>query len=548
MLSFRTDETNFGQGDREGIRIVPGAGLEVDFKEFTGDSDTLGLWHLHNGGCQGEGTGLEDASGNGRHLLNYGAAVVEDGYRFVHGEMDYMTTAIGAFSGTQSRVTLECWVRQWQSPLDTWSLIAAYHNSGWTNRVAIYALRSSVPANSWIRAWLQVGGSWIGPALWQGPAADAVLAGVSPWHAAAVLDAPTSLRLFVNGTLRATYASGIQGLQTGSYNLMLGTNTLSECPSAILDEVRLSGAARYEADFTPQRLLASGIYSSPTFDAMRIQADWLDLVRTQTVPSGTQSAWELRAADETDAFGDPQAVWEPYGGEPSALPDGRYFQWRATLSASADRLTTPTVRSVETVASEAGYNLYQAAGLGPESLDYAEPWARVGPTVTEVETAALQAGAVHWFGIRPVNAEGIESAVAQGEVRLELGAQGERAPDRPAGTLALCAGPLPLGKVRLDWRYRVGSLGVVPQTFRIFGDRGTGTIDYGTPLGEVAYQEGHGWYTWTSGQMDDGVEYQLAIRAITAAGVWDEQPAVVHATPDAAAPGEVDVLEAEAIL
>jgi len=121
-------------------------------------------------------------------------------------------------------------------------------------------------------------------------------------------------------------------------------------------------------------------------------------------------------------------------------------------------------------------------------------------------------------------------------------------PDRPAGALTLSARPLPVGMVRLQWRYRIGELGVVPQVFQIFGDGGTGTIDYDTPLGEVPYRQDQSWYAWTSGQLASGLAHQLAVRAITAGGVWDEQPACVQITPDHTAPTEVDALEAETIL
>jgi hypothetical protein len=162
-----------------------------------------------------------------------------------------------------------------------------------------------------------------------------------------------------------------------------------------------------------------------------------------------------------------------------------------------------------------------------------------------VQTDALAVETVHWFGIRPVDADGRESPIAQGEVRLEIDAQGEQEPDRPAGVLAAAATPLPLGAARLQWRYRVGLGGVLPQTFRVFGDGGTGTIDYETPLGEVPWREGQAWYAWTSDPLAPGVEHQLAVRAVTAGEVWDEQPAVARITPDAAPPGEVDILEAE---
>ncbi len=545
MPTFRMDETNFAEGARAGTRILTGAGLKADFSEFAADSNTLGLWHLHNGACQGEGTGLEDASGAGRNLVNHGAVAVEDGYRFVHSEADYMTAVIGTRSA-QSAVTLECWVGQWQSPLDSLRLVARYYRD-WNNYLGIQARRSTSPANSTIRIWEQAGGTTVAQVWWTGAAADAIIASSAPWQVAAVLDAGGLLRLFVNGTLRGE-ASGTQSLPSGDYLLDLGSDSSGLALSAVLDEVRLSSSARYSANFSAQRLLASGTYSSPTFDGVRTQADWADLVGVQTVPPETALGWEVRAADETDVNGEPQALWQPYDGDPSSLPDGRYFQWRSTLSTSADRLTSPTLESVETQASEAGYNLYGATGAGPEALDYSQPSARVGPGVTQFLAQALQTDAVHWFGIRPADERGIESPLTQNELRLELDAQGRRVADRPAGALTLAARPLPDGAAGLEWRWRAGQNGVVPQVFRIFGDGGTGIINYAAPLGEVSYSDGINTYAWTSGPLGGGAQHQLAVRAIAAGGVWDDQPAVATVTPDDSAPGSVDALEAEAIL
>jgi hypothetical protein len=197
--------------------------------------------------------------------------------------------------------------------------------------------------------------------------------------------------------------------------------------------------------------------------------------------------------------------------------------------------------------SDAGYNLYHATGPGPECLDYAQPWAQVGPESGQIQTEPLAPAAVHWFAVRPVDARGIESPLAQDEVRLELDAAGKRVADRPAAVLSLAATPRPGGAVRLQWRWRAGINGVLPQVFRIFGDGGTGTIDYGSPLGEVACHEGQLWYSWTSGPLGGG-EHQLAVRSVTAAGATDEQATVVSVMPDAGVPGAVSALQAEAIL
>jgi len=551
MLSFRMDETNFAQGQRNATRIVTGTGLKVDFGEFSSDANTLGLWHLHNGACEGEGTGLENAKTGGPNLTNHGATSVEDGYRFVRAEGDYLYTRL---LGEPSRdeMTFEFWLRDWNLPVGSSAYLLDYQSdAGPADRCYLLANRNAVAANSLIQFLHgHTPDYWV--ATWTSADVAALLDGDEPIHIAGVLNKTSGwIRLYVNGVQRAAVNGVTQGTPANHYTLTLAsekTHQANRFLSGILDEVRLSSSVRYTSNFTPYRLLASGFYTSSTFDAARRQADWLDLLVEQITPSGTNTTWEVRAADQTDAFGNPQAVWAPYSGNPADLPDGRYFQWRATLSTSADRLTSPTLISVEAQASEAGYNLYHAIGSGPESLDYAAPWAEVGPSISEIETDALDVGAVHWFGIRPVDTDGLESPVTQAEVRLESDESGSRVPDRPAGALTLSARPLPVGMVRLQWRYRIGELGVVPQVFQIFGDGGTGTIDYNTPLGEVLCRQDQSWYAWTSGQLTSGVEHQLAVRAITVGGVWDEQPACVQITPDHTAPTEVDALEAEIVL
>ncbi|HET6442809.1 MAG TPA: LamG-like jellyroll fold domain-containing protein [Phycisphaerae bacterium] len=548
MLVFRVDEQNFGEGERDGVRIVTGQGLKVDFDELVPDGQTLGLWHLHDGACQGEGTGLADASGAGHHLTNHGAEPVENGYRFVLADGDYMNAAF-ASQPARSAITLESWVRAWQTPLGSVGQVAIFFKDS-NNYLMLYGVRETNPASSRLGAQGKTAGG-VFTALWSGTGADAFLASPTAWHMAGVLDSTVPiLRLYVGGQLRASSATNVAALAAGDYTLRLGMFLLvGTYPlSAVLDEARLSAAARYAANFTPHRLLPSGAYAGPTLDAVRIQADWIDLLSEQQVPAGCAVSWDVRAADETDAFGHPQALWQPYGGDPATLPDGRYLQWRAALSATADRFTSPAITSVEASASEAGYDLYRGSGSGPESIDYAQAFARAGPGVREVQTEPLEAGTVHWFGIRPVDTRNIESPITQSEARIELDASGAPVPDRPAGALAIGAQAMPLGAVRLTWRYRPGITGVVPQVFRIFGDGGGGTIDYGSPLGEVAYEMGRVAYAATVEGLASGVEHQLAVRAVAQGEVWDEQPATAPVTPDADAPGEVATLEAEVVL
>lgn len=547
MLTYRMDLTNFVQGARAGVRVAAGAGLKADFAEFPPDANTLGLWHLHHGGCLGEGTGMEDASGGGHLLVNHGAAAQEDGYRLVRDESDYMQAS---FPGqpARSEMTLEAWVRGWAVPTDTVAILAAFVESGTNSFLLVWAQRASAPSDSWIEAFAW-SGSDLAMATWTGTAVDALLAAAEPWHVAAVLDASSLLRLYVGGLQRAASGETPPALAAGDYDLYLGT--FPEGPGyevdAVLDEVRLSGSVRYATTFPVPRMVAAGTYTGLTFDSGRSGTAWVGLSSAHVLPPGTALTWETRAADATDGAGEPQAPWQPYDGDPSTLPRGRYFQWRATLASSPDGLVSPTLESIDALASEGRYNIYHATGADPDLLDYGEPWACVDPDVTQLVAGPLEAPAVHWFSIRPVDGREVESPVAQGEVRLELDSQGQRVPDRPAGVLAMSARPLPGGRARVAWSYRVGRSGVLPQVFRIFGNGGSGDINYATPLGETPYRASEAFYGWTSDPLTGG-EHQLAVRAVTADGVWDEQPAVARVTPDLAAPGEVDNLKAEVTL
>jgi hypothetical protein len=550
MITYRMDLTNFVQGARSNVRIATGAGLKTDFTEFSSDANTLGLWHLHDGGCQGEGTGLADASGGGHTLTNNGASPQEDGYRFVRAESDYMQAS---FPGQpeRSQVTLEMWVRGWAVPVDSLAFFAVFEDATLSNfGLFIWAYRAADPSASFLEAY-QWSYAEQRTATWMGTAVDALLAAAEPWHVAAVLNTSSLLRMYVNGLQRAASSETSPALPAGDYDLYLGT--FPEAPGlemdAVLDEVRLSSSARYATTFPVPRLVAAGTYTGLTFDSSgRPGAVWVGLPSDHLLPPGTALTWEVRAADATDGAGEPQAPWQPYDGDPSSLPRGRYFQWRATLASSPNRLVSPTVQSVEAQAGEMGYDIFHAVGDAPESLDYAAPWARVGPGVVQLVTAPLDLGAVHWFGVRPVDDREIACPTTQSEARLELDEQGSRVAARPAGALAVSARPLPAACVRLSWSYRAGSSGAVPQVFRIFGDGGTGQINYSTPLGEVPYRESQPAYAWTSGPLATGVQHQLAVRAIAAGDTWDEQPAVAFVTPDAAPPGQVDGLEAEVIL
>jgi len=213
------------------------------------DGATLGHWRF------GEGGGRLVAVVNAKTLTNHGTEAGQDGRRFVRADGDYMD-AVYLGEPARSQVTLECWVRDFKNDLGQHAQIAAY-GLGANDYLGILVGRNADPLLSYITAAMIIGSVLVGYARWYYDAAvDALLASPKPWHVAAVLDATASLKLFVNGTLRATDTTGIVALPTGNCLLRLGrhiTDWAGYDLSAVLDEIRVSTVARYTSDFTPVR-------------------------------------------------------------------------------------------------------------------------------------------------------------------------------------------------------------------------------------------------------------------------------------------------------
>jgi hypothetical protein len=217
----------------------------------TFDGNTLGYWRFGEraGDLAGEIAGQPA-------LTNYGAQRGEDGYRFVTGQSDYLQASYPA-QPARAQLTLEGWVRDYQTATGLYGAVVTYALAADDSKqLTILCHRNATPANSYICTRLRVdGGGNVGDATWYGADADAVLASKAPWHVAGVLNAPASLKLFVDGVERASDTTGIVAQAAGDSIVWVGRYRLSYSffPSCVIDEVRVSAAVRYAADFAVHR-------------------------------------------------------------------------------------------------------------------------------------------------------------------------------------------------------------------------------------------------------------------------------------------------------
>jgi hypothetical protein len=106
------------------------------------------------------------------------------------------------------------------------------------------------------------------------------------------------------------------------------------------------------------------------------------------------------------------------------------------------------------------------------------------------------------------------------------------------------AEPVSGGRIKVSWLYDPTREYLGPgaaQEARIYGDGGTGTMDWNTPIGTVAMDGTTSIerWPWTSGALTDGVTYQFAVRIATAAypdGRETQNEDSVSAMPDSGVP------------
>jgi hypothetical protein len=103
--------------------------------------------------------------------------------------------------------------------------------------------------------------------------------------------------------------------------------------------------AAYNSIFELHRIMgyaSSGTIASKVYDTGKDGASWDGLGWSQTLPSGTNITFEVRASDTPFAKDNTTLPWQLA----SALPiSGRYQQWRATLTTS-DTTVTPVLHEV----------------------------------------------------------------------------------------------------------------------------------------------------------------------------------------------------------
>jgi len=208
------------------------------------DGSTLGWWRFGERGGR-----LDSVVAGGPAFTNYGAAPLSDGYGITFSPNTYLQAPMGS-QPAQSALTLEAWIRSCSVPsVGGYRTLLYYADSVGHNWVDMLLYRAGAnDLRLWGRIALPPPDQWT--VQWADNAAiTALLASPAPWHVAVVTAAAAQIRLFVNGTLRAETSGAVPTFPAKTMWLDVGCRDSGYGATAILDEVRLSAAARYASNF-----------------------------------------------------------------------------------------------------------------------------------------------------------------------------------------------------------------------------------------------------------------------------------------------------------
>lgn len=182
-----------------------------------------------------------------------------------------------------------------------------------------------------------------------------------------------------------------------------------------------------------------------------------------------------------------------------------------------------------------GYNLRRTG----EGQAGAELVGAAGADAASVRTfgwVVHEAGAKYTYRLAAVGGGGAENLLEESEAPVAFDGQGHWPGPRPNRPSDLRATPASGGRFVLKWVYSPDGQQVEPEQFRIYRGLGWSGVDYENPVATVPHQSGRLHASWTSGPLADGTRVCWAVRAVSPAGVEDDNDIVVAGWADAAAP------------
>lgn len=158
-------------------------------------------------------------------------------------------------------------------------------------------------------------------------------------------------------------------------------------------------------------------------------------------------------------------------------------------------------------------------GQSMESVDFEDLLAVAGADTDEIampDYLSHEAGETYFYVVRCANRCGDIEQTLRAAVKVAIDDDGKLGKSRPNEVTGLQAEQGQDGEIEIAWTYNPMEQESGPAEMRIYGDGGTGEIDYQNPVAVVKYK-GRGFYGHRIEKPADG-RYRFAVRAADANG------------------------------
>jgi hypothetical protein len=145
----------------------------------------------------------------------------------------------------------------------------------------------------------------------------------------------------------------------------------------------------------------------------------------------------------------------------------------------------------------------------------------------------------YFYAARRISGTGKAELGTCAVVKLALDEQSKQRSPRPGAVQNLQVQLGSDGQIRLSWYYISLGRAAVPEKFVVYGDNGSGSVDYENALAEISYT-GRYYYRYEGDAGEEAGELRFSVRAVAPDGNDDGNTALVVVRVDRTGPGSVE--------
>ena len=185
-----------------------------------------------------------------------------------------------------------------------------------------------------------------------------------------------------------------------------------------------------------------------------------------------------------------------------------------------------------------GSNLYRGIA-SVSAVDWSDPVGASGKgakTIRNFSDRGHDSEAVYYYAVRAVSPGGVEQSEIDETVRIGFEAGGSGIIPVVHPPVDVRCEPIAGGKFRLRWYTRAADRALGPKEFRIYGNGGSGPVDFGSVVATVPFRFWKWHYEFETAAFGTGTAVDWTIRTVNSSNQEERNTLEVSAVADATGP------------